>query len=107
MEMLKSKWELNPIRGRKKSSNSCRNRSTTSEAFVQVTKPGLSPEGIRASYYNRASSRRQLSKSLYPVKFRRFCSLAIGFRIIEVEVIHTIKAPILVQFWLNFEMACT
>ncbi|KHG30672.1 hypothetical protein F383_12393 [Gossypium arboreum] len=31
---LKSKGELNPIRGRKKSSNSRRNRSTTSEILL-------------------------------------------------------------------------
>ena len=34
-----------------------------------------------------------------------FGSSAIGLGIVEVEVIHTIKA-LLVHFWLNFEMAC-
>ncbi|KHG29882.1 hypothetical protein F383_13273 [Gossypium arboreum] len=36
----------------------------------------------------------------------RFRSLAIGFGIKEVEVIHTIEAPLWYKFWLNFEMAC-
>ncbi|KHG14921.1 hypothetical protein F383_17967 [Gossypium arboreum] len=39
---------------------------------VHVPKPGLSPEGICASYYNRAMSRTLLSESLYPDKIRRY-----------------------------------
>ncbi|KHG29122.1 hypothetical protein F383_35628 [Gossypium arboreum] len=49
------------------------------KAIVRVVISGLSPEGICAGYHNQAMS-------------RRFCSLAIGFGIIEVEVNHTIKA---------------
>ncbi|KHG22528.1 Membrane protein [Gossypium arboreum] len=54
---------------------------------------GLSPEGIHASDYNRAKTRRHLCKLLYPAKSRRyldFCSSAIGLGIVEVQVIHTI-----------------
>ncbi|KHG17363.1 hypothetical protein F383_23673 [Gossypium arboreum] len=60
------------------------------KAIVQIVISGLSPEGICAGYHNRAMSRRLNALVKFPTT--RFCSLAIGFGIIEVEVNHTIKA---------------
>ena len=69
------------------------NSGLSPKAFVRDTKSGLSLEGICANYYNRAMSRRHLNEELYPVKFRRFGSPAIGLGILKSKSPTLSKPP--------------
>ena len=51
---------------------------------------GLSPEGICASYYIRAKSRRHLCELLYPAKSRRY----LGLEMSDLAVITSINTLI-------------
>ena len=63
------------------------NSGLSPKALVRVTKSGLSSEGICASYYNRAMSRRHLNEELYPVKFRRYVILVMNELAVKFQLI--------------------